>query len=59
MFMFMFMFQNTIEGRTAYFPVVGRLDCGSTTANHQGFWELNGYGLLGVYKSDWTKFGGK
>ncbi|KAL9978695.1 hypothetical protein ACROYT_G016244 [Oculina patagonica] len=50
--------KNTIEGRVAYFPAVGRLDCGSTHADHRGFWQLNGYGLLGVYKSDWAKFGG-
>ena len=54
-----FIFQNTVEGRIAYFPVVGRLDCGSSSAEHRGFWQLNGFGLLGIYKSDWTKIGGK
>jgi len=54
-----FIFQNTVEGRIAYFPVVGRLDCSSSSAEHRGFWELAGFGLLGVYKSDWTKIGGK
>ena len=52
-------FQNTVEGRIAYFPVVGRLDCDSSSAEHRGFWELKGFGLLGIYKSDWTKIGGK
>ena len=56
---FLLVFQNTIEGRIAYFPAVGRLDCGSTCADHRGFWQLNGYGLLGIYKSDWEKFVGK
>ena len=52
-------FQNTIEGRIAYFPVVGRLHCDGSSADHRGFWELNGFGLLGIYKSDWAKVGGK
>ncbi|PFX21772.1 beta-1,4-N-acetylgalactosaminyltransferase 3-like [Stylophora pistillata] len=48
----------TIEGRFVYAPIVGRLNCGSTYVDHQGFWELSGYGFLGVYKSDWQRFGG-
>ena len=54
-----FIFQNTVEGRIAYFPAVGRLDCDSSSANHRGFWQLDGFGLVGIYKSDWTKIGGK
>ena len=52
-------FQNTIEGRLVYMPIVGRLDCGSTYVDHQGYWETAGFGLLSVYKSDWIRFGGK
>ena len=51
--------QNTIVGRMAYFPIVGRLDCGSSSAEHQGFWQLDGYGIMSIYKSDWDRFGGK
>ena len=51
--------QNTIEGRIAFFPAVGRLDCQSTYIDHQGFWQMDGFGLLAVYKSDWIHFGGK
>ena len=40
-------------------PIVGRLDCGSTYVDHQGYWETVGFGLLSVYKSDWIRFGGK
>ena len=54
-----FFIQNTVEGRIAYFPVVGRLHCDSSSADHRGFWELLGFGLLGIYKSDWTKIGGE
>ena len=57
-YLFLFIFQNTVEGRIAYFPVVGRLVCNSSSADHKGFWQLNGFGLLGIYKSDWTKIGG-
>ncbi|KAJ7360062.1 hypothetical protein OS493_019154 [Desmophyllum pertusum] len=49
---------NTIAGRMAYFPIVGRLDCESTSAKHRGFWQMNGYGIMSVYKSDWERFGG-
>ena len=52
-------FQNTIEGYLAYFPIVGRLKCDSTYVDHQGRWELSGWGLLSVYKSDWMRFGGR
>ena len=56
---FLFIFQNTVEGRIVYFPAVGRLDCDSSSSDHRGFWQLDGFGLLGIYKSDWTKIGGK
>ena len=58
-YLFRFIFQNTVEGRIAYFPVVGRLVCNSSSADHRGFWEHAGFGLLGIYKSDWTKIGGE
>ena len=51
--------QNTIAGRMAYFPIVGRLDCGSSSEEHQGFWEMHGYGIMAIYKSDWARFGGR
>ena len=43
----------------AYFPIVGRLDCGSSSREHQGFWEMHGYGVMTIYRSDWDRFGGK
>ena len=51
--------QNTIAGRMAYFPIVGRLDCKSSSLEHQGFWEMRGYGIMAIYKSDWDRFRGK
>ena len=51
--------QNTIKGHIVFCPQVGRLNCGSSSVDHKGYWELEGYGLVGVYKSDWIRFGGK
>ena len=51
--------QNTIAGRIVYFPIVGRLECGSTSVEHQGYWELWGFGIMAAYKSDWDRFGGE
>ena len=51
--------QHTIQGKMAYSPVVGRLECGTFPANPKGFWQLNGYGVMAVYKSDWDRFKGK
>ena len=39
--------------------MVGRLACDSSHVDHQGFWAMNGYGVVAVYKSDWIRFGGK
>ena len=51
--------QNTTQGHIVFCPQVGRLNCGSSSVDHKGYWELEGYGLVGVYKSDWIRFGGK
>jgi len=42
----------------AYFPAVGRLDCGRTPVDHIGFWQMDGFGLMAMYKSDWNRLGG-
>ena len=42
-----------------YFPAVGRLDQGSNSVEHRGFWQMDGYGLVAMYKSDWIRVGGK
>ena len=41
-----------------YFPIVGRLNCNSDSKEHRGFWQMDGFGLMAMYKSDWTKLGG-
>lgn len=41
-----------------YAPLLARLECGATPLEPTGFWESDGYGLIGMYKSDWSKFGG-
>lgn len=51
--------QHTIFGKVAYAPTVGRLDCGAFPSDPYGFWQVNGYGILSVFKKDWDRFGGK
>ena len=50
--------QHTIQGKIAYSPAVGRLECGSFRDDPAGFWQVNGFGIMAVYKSDWDRFKG-
>ena len=47
-----------MQGKTAFSPSVFRLQCGATPQHPNGFWEVAGYGIFSVYKSDWNIFGG-
>lgn len=51
-------FQHTIEGQAIYTPIIIRQYQDATPyhrnqKNYHGFWETFGFGLVGIYKSDW------
>jgi len=50
--------KHCVQGKMGYTPLLMRLACGRYSHKPAGFWEAFGYGIFGIYKSDWDHMGG-
>ena len=57
-----FFFQHTIQHYTGFCPTLLKFQCGQHeqySTNLEGsLWIDDGFGMMAMYKSDWTKVGG-
>ena len=50
--------KHTTQGVSVYAPILRRLSCGVIAFDGPGMWEVFGYGLVSMYKTDWKAIGG-
>ena len=51
--------KHTFQGYSGFAPIVFYFACDfSVSSLYKGFYSLNGFGLISLYKSDWLKVGG-
>ena len=50
--------KHTTQGISVYTPLLRRLNCGVITFDGPGMWEVIGYGLVSMFKTDWEAIGG-
>ena len=41
-----------------YTPIICQMKCGANPTKLAGLWQVYGYGIIGMYKSDWDRSGG-
>ncbi|KAL9959045.1 hypothetical protein ACROYT_G036126 [Oculina patagonica] len=49
--------KHCIEGRMVYTPIIVRMELGANPIKLAGMWQVYGYGIIGMYKSDWDRSG--
>ena len=54
-----FFCQHCIEGRMTFAPIFYGLDCGAYPEKPKGSWHNHGYQMIGMFKKDWERIGGK
>ena len=50
--------KHTTQGISVYTPLLRRLNCGVIAFDGPGMWEIFGYGLVSMFKTDWEAIGG-
>jgi len=50
--------KHCIEGRMVFTPIIAQMKCGANPTKLAGLWQVYGYGIIAMYKSDWDRSGG-